>query len=73
MKGRLKNSQLHDKIVMSPTFIEVLHPHDVLVFDSVKITRRFYHDATVKVPQESSHVFRERRKIINATPPHTDC
>lgn len=27
---------------MGPTFIEILHPHDVLVFDTVKITRSFH-------------------------------
>lgn len=32
----MKNSQLHDQIVMGPTLIELLHPHNVLVLDSVK-------------------------------------
>lgn len=33
---KMKNSQLHDQIVMGPTLVELLHPHNVLVLDSVK-------------------------------------
>lgn len=30
------NSQLHDKVVMGPTFIEILHPDDIFMLDSVE-------------------------------------
>lgn len=33
---KMKNSQLHDQIVMGPTLVELLHPHNVLVLDSVR-------------------------------------
>lgn len=34
----MKNSQLHDEIIMGPSLIEILHPHDVVMVDSVEMT-----------------------------------
>lgn len=34
----MKHSQLHDEIIMGPSLIEILHPHDVIVLDSVEMT-----------------------------------
>lgn len=31
--AKMENSQLHDEIVVGPTLIELLHPHNVLVLD----------------------------------------
>lgn len=38
---REENSQLHDEIVVGPSLIEILHPHNVVVFDSGGSDDRF--------------------------------
>lgn len=48
---------------MGPTFIEILHPDDVIVLDSVGVTRCFNDDA--------SHVFNTNRELIDVNPSHT--
>lgn len=52
---KMKHSQLHDQIVMGPTLVELLHPHDVLVLDSV--TKR-----VILVANSQKHLGEKRRK-----------
>lgn len=37
---KMRNSQLHDEVVVGPTLIELLHPHNVLVLDPDVKSRR---------------------------------
>lgn len=52
---KMKHSQLHDQIVMGPTLVELLHPHNVLVLDSG--TKR-----VIWVPNRQKRVGETRRK-----------